>query len=1049
MSKYTIGNKVIKAESEGHGTIIEVMPARRGRQLYKVSWGNSVTDELEVNLLPDCDISDPFERCMSGIFGSYSEYSKKNTTFKIRSSNNSTISSLKASKTLFRAYQFKPLLKFLNSPNRRLLIADEVGLGKTIEAGHIMLELKARRELHHVLIVCPKSLQRKWKDELAFKFGLQFKIYDSQKELINDMQEHRISVHAIVNYEKIRMKRQKNKDEKKPKDEMQKNIVEYLSQNDFHFSLVLCDEAHKMRNRETQTYKGAEIIMSQANAAVFLTATPVMISTENLYNLLHLLDNTRYYNYQIFDNRLQENRPFVEALTDLNHHVALPVIAKRLNEAEILTRFFSDEVEIFSHQTTVGKAFAEDAMYQEIIQMLNGEDNSKNRARLQYLISSMSMMNNIFSRTRKREVTTDMSQAERKPHMRKVVLTEQERAEFDKVIEEYIDDNSYTDYWGEEVLTQGGSLGLVQKKRQVASSVYAYLNSESSLDNGIDEYAEYPDAKFEELLRIIEEVFSHGNKKIVIFALFRRTLKYLQIRFKRRGFGTMMIHGMVDNRVEVLDEFKNNPNAHILLSSEVGSEGLDMQFCNSMVNYDLPWNPMVVEQRIGRIDRFGQKSPTVNIYNIVVADSIQEDIYIRLLDRIGIFRGTIGDMEAILDAPLERGGNVTIQDVYNKLEKELYTSRLTEEEKRRKIAEIELAVANEKESIKHLEEGLDNALTNDAYFRDEINRIQNNNAYVTEIELRNYLESVIRQELTTCSLEKVERDIYELQLPPSNPRILLNFLTQYQPNGEENATLFRQFKREIEDKQSIRMTFNQQTAYDNSKLLFMNIYNPIIQACLNYFIKHDDESKTSFCYALTNDDLLHKDSSYYLIVYQMSVTRKVLGVPKRTETLLPLLYHVNTQSIVTDEEIIDRVFSRSQTEGEEHNASNSDIETEMLQDMRYDFAEEISVQKSNRLAEIKLQVESDRQRNEKQTNEYYASMIGNLQRFISSWESDIEMLFNVDEKRVQQLQGAIRLAQARILQIEKEKEDRLNQIREASQIEIGESIVSLNLINII
>lgn len=1049
MSKFTIGNKVIKAESEGHGTIIEVLPARRGRQLYKVSWGNSVTDELEVNLLPDCDISDPFERCMSGIFGSYSEYSKKNTTFKIRSSNNSTISSLKASKTLFRAYQFKPLLKFLNSPNRRLLIADEVGLGKTIEAGHIMLELKARRELHHVLIVCPKSLQRKWKDELAFKFGLQFKIYDSQKELINDMQEHRVSVHAIVNYEKIRMKRQKNKDEKKSKDEMQKNIVEYLSQNDFHFSLVLCDEAHKMRNRETQTYKGAEIIMSQANAAVFLTATPVMISTENLYNLLHLLDNTRYYNYQIFDNRLQENRPFVEALTDLNHHVALPVIANRLNEAEILTRFFSDEVEIFSHQTTVGKAFAEDAMYQEIIQMLNGEDNSKNRARLQYLISSMSMMNNIFSRTRKREVTTDMSQAERKPHMRKVVLTEQERAEFDKVIEEYIDDNSYTDYWGEEVLTQGGSLGLVQKKRQVASSVYAYLNSESSLDNGIDEYAEYPDAKFEELLKIIDKVFSHGNKKIVIFALFRKTLKYLQIRFKQRGFGTLMIHGMVDNRVDVLDEFKNNPNAHILLSSEVGSEGLDMQFCNSMVNYDLPWNPMVVEQRIGRIDRFGQKSPTVNIYNIIVADSIQEDIYIRLLDRIGIFRGTIGDMEAILDAPLERGGNVTIQDVYNKLEKDLYTSRLTEEEKRRKIAEIELAVANEKESIKHLEEGLDNALTNDAYFRDEINRIQNNNAYVTEIELRNYLESVIRQELTTCSLEKVERDIYELQLPLSNPRILLNFLTQYQPNGEENATLFRQFKREIEDKQSIRMTFNQQTAYDNSKLLFMNIYNPIIQACLNYFIKHDDESKTSFCYALTNDDLLQKDSSYYLIVYQMSVTRKVLGVPKRTETLLPLLYHVNTQSIVTDEEIIDRVFSRSQTEGEEHNASNSDIDTEMLQDMRYDFAEEISVQKSNRLAEIKLQVESDRQRNEKQTNEYYASMIDNLQRFLRSWESDIEMLFNVDEKRVQQLQGAIRLAQARIQQIEKEKEDRLTQIREASQIEIGESIVSLNLINII
>lgn len=1026
------------------------MPPRRGRQLYKVSWGSNMTDELEVNLFPDCNISDPFERCMSGIFGSYSEYSKKNTTFKISSSNNSTISSLKASKTLFRAYQFKPLLKFLNSPNRRLLVADEVGLGKTIEAGHIMLELKARRELHHVLIVCPKSLQRKWKDELAFKFGLQFKIYDSQNELINDMQEHRVAVHAIVNYEKIRMKKHKdNNTNKNGKDDAPKNIIDFLSRNDFHFSLVLCDEAHKMRNRETQTYKGAEIIMSQADAAVFLTATPVMISTENLYNLLHLLDNTRYYNYQIFDNRLQENRPFVEALTDLNHHVSLQVIAKKLNESEILTRFFSDEVEIFSRQTTVGKAFADDAMYQEIIQMLNGKDSSKSRARLQYLLSSMSMMNNIFSRTRKREVTTDMSQAERKPHMRKVILTEKERTEFDSVIEQYIDDNSYTDYWGEEVLTQGGALGLVQKKRQVASSVYAYLNSENSLDKGIDEYAEYPDAKFEELLKIIDEVFKHGTKKIVVFALFRKTLKYLQIRFKNRGFGTLMIHGMVENRVDVLDEFKNNPKAHILLSSEVGSEGLDMQFCNSMVNYDLPWNPMVVEQRIGRIDRFGQKSPTVNIYNIIVADSIQEDIYIRLLDRIGIFCGTIGDMEAILDAPLERGGSATIQDVYNKLEKELYTSRLTEEEKQRKIAEIELAVANEKESIKHLEEGLDNALTNDAYFKDEINRIQNNNAYVTETELRNYLESAIRQELTTCTLTKVDNAVYELQLPLSTPRILQNFLTRYQPGGEENSTLFRQFKREIEDKQVLRMTFNQQVAYDNSKLLFMNIYHPIIQACLCYFHKHDDESKTSFCYALKNDDLLKAGTTYYLIIYQMSVTRKVLGVPKHTETLLPLLYNVNTKEIVNSEDTIDRVFSRSQTDGEEHNATNSDIDSEMLQDMRYDFAEEINNLKAKRLSEIKLQVESDRQRNEKQTNEYYASLIDNLQRYIRSWESDIEMIFNIDEKRVQQLQGAIRLAQSRIQQMEKEKEDRLTQIREASQIEISESIVSLNLISII
>lgn len=1051
MSKYNIGDRVIKADSDGHGTIIMVMPfnQRSGRQLYRVRWQNHDTDELEVNLLPDCNIADPFERCIQGIFGSYSDYCKKNTTFKIRNSNNSTISSLKASKTLFKAYQFKPLLKFLNSPNRRLLIADEVGLGKTIEAGHIMLELKARRELHHVLIVCPKSLQRKWKDELAFKFGLSFKIYEDQKELLYDMTDHRVPIHAILNYEKIRMKKDKEEPGTLKKKETPAHIIDFLMENDFKFSLVLCDEAHKMRNKETQTYKGAEIIMSQADAAVFLTATPVMISTENLYNLLHLLDNTRYYNYQVFDNRLQENRPFVEALSALANRQSFPVIEEKLNRAKISTRFFSDEKEIYTRMTTVEEAFADDAMYQEIVRLLKGEDSNISRARLQYLISSMSMMNNIFSRTRKRDVTTDMTQSERKPHMRKVVLTTKERIEFDKVIDEYIDDNSYIDDWGEEILTQGGALGLVQKKRQIASSVYAYLNTDASLDKGIDLYADYPDAKFDELIKIIEEVFKHGTKKIVIFALFRKTLKYLQIRFKKYGYGTLMIHGMVENRTEILDDFKNNPDAHILLSSEVGSEGLDMQFCNSMVNYDLPWNPMVVEQRIGRIDRFGQKSPIINIYNMVVADSIQEDIYIRLLDRIGIFKGSIGDMEAILDAPMGKDGKYTIQEVYNKLQNELYTCRLTKEEEQKKISEIALAIANEKENIKHLEEGLDNTLTNDAYFQDEISRIQKNKAYVTDTELRNYLESAIRDELSTCSLDKVKNEVYCLRMPLSNIRTLQNFLTQYQPAGEEFTTMFRQFKNEIEGVTEINLTFNQQVAYDNIKLMFLNIYHPIIQACLNYFSRQVDDSKKSFCYALNGDDLLMAGATYYLIVYQLSVKRYVLGVPKKTETLLPLLYDVNNRKIVNDDTIIEKVFSRSQTDGFEHNPNAKDINAEIINDMRCDFSVEIDIRKKKRLDEIRLQVESDRQRNEKQTIEYYDSIIANQRRYIRGWESDIEMYTNYDDKRVQQLHGVIKLAQDRIKRYENEKNERLTVIREASKIEIDEDVVSLNLINII
>ena len=385
MAQFKVGDKVIREDTGKKGVIVEVYPARRGRQLYMVNWGGISNEALETELIPDCDISNPYERCANGMFGTFYEFAQKNTSFKIRSSNNSSISSLKASKTLFRAYQFKPLLKFLNSPTRRLLVADEVGLGKTIEAGHIMLELKARRELRNAIIVCPKSLQVKWREELIEKFGLAFKIYDSTKDLIADLEDNDGRVRAIINYERIRVRSSKKDDDTKKKTP---NFAEYLNESDKKFSLVLCDEAHKMRNSETQTYKGADIVMGRAESAVFLTATPIMISTENLYNLLHLLDSSRYFNYQIFNARLQENRPFVEAITSVNKKLPLSTIADRLCNAEIQTSFSnSDDEEYYTKTVKVDEAFASDPIYTEIVERLHSEDDLGNRARLQYLLN--------------------------------------------------------------------------------------------------------------------------------------------------------------------------------------------------------------------------------------------------------------------------------------------------------------------------------------------------------------------------------------------------------------------------------------------------------------------------------------------------------------------------------------------------------------------------------------------------------------------------------------------------------------------------------------
>lgn len=465
---YQIGEQVIRISNNNHGIIIGVQQCR-GRVIYKVLFeSNNQIDVLETDLRKNEQISDPFIRCQNGIFDSYTEYAKRNTSYKILNSNNSTISSLKASKTIFKPYQFKPLLKFINSPNKRLLVADEVGLGKTIEAGHILHEIKARGELRHALIVCPLSLQEKWKVELYEKFGLSFKIISNTDDIVDTLQNHIGFVRAIINYEKIRTSSQ---------------FIKYIANNPQTFSIIICDEAHKMRNKGTDTYNGAQILMDNAEAILFLTATPIMLSDENLFNLLHLLDAQRYDNYQIFHNRIQENIPFVQAISKINspQKISFNTIRTQLLSSKIHTIFIINKQEYFYKTTTIEELYKNDPIFQDIIRILQQEKSEQNVAHLLYLLNSMSMMNNIFSRTRKREVITDLSHAERVPHKCEITLTNEEQIQYNKTINRY---NIYGNNQG---------LGLVQCKRQIASSIWGYLNSEIDLDNNIDKYENLPD----------------------------------------------------------------------------------------------------------------------------------------------------------------------------------------------------------------------------------------------------------------------------------------------------------------------------------------------------------------------------------------------------------------------------------------------------------------------------------------------------------------------------------------------------------------------------
>lgn len=1050
MALYNKGDKVIRINSNDKGIIVEIGPCGRGgRQLYKVNYNGRESDELEGNLIPDCNMEDPFERCRNNIYGSFIEFSKNNTTFKIKNSNISTISSLKASKTLFRAYQFKPLLKFLNSDNKRILVADEVGLGKTIEAGHIMLELKARNEFRNALVVCPLSLQEKWKSELKDKFGLTFTIIENTKELIKMLQDQDGTVRAIINYEKIRSVRSSDKSDEK------NNLLKFIVDNNKKFSFILCDEAHKMRNETTQTYKGAEKLMEFADSVVFLTATPIMISERNLYNLLHLLDNQRYSNYHIFEQGIRENAPFVKALSDLSSKKSLLEIADELANSEITIRLeVNERVHLETH--FVKEHFKEFPLFKRIMERMKKEkDTLALRSQLQYDIMSMSQMNKTFSRTRKREVTTDWSQAERHPYPCIIPLYEEEQKEYDLVIENYIDDNSYTDSWGEQHLTAGRSLGLVQKKRQIASSVYAYLNDSNDLIKGYDAYADKPDAKFDKLVEVINVVFKNGQRKIIVFALFKKTLYYLSLRLKSVGYNSVMIHGDIGERQNVLNEFQNNPNIQILLSSEVGSEGLDMQFCDSMVNYDLPWNPMVVEQRIGRIDRFGQKSPIVHIYNMIVKDSIQEDIYLRLLNRIGIFHESIGDMEAILDAEVERNGAkdvVSLQQLYSSMEKEFFCKNLSREERQRKIDEIAQAFINEKENIKKIEEGLTNALTNDAYFKNEISRILNNNAYVTEVELKSYIQMLIKEHLTTCQLNDMGDDIYTLVLPKSNSKVLVSFLMDNQPYGDENYVIFKQFINTIRDITELKVTFNQEVAYTNRNLIFINLYNPIIQATLIFFAKQFNESERTFRFDVDAQDLgidLAK-GKYFLSIYQVETSKIIFGTKKISNTLQPFLYSVNDAQIINDNDLTSRFYGRVQVCGKyQRNDEFEEIESSVVTEMQIELAEAISLFQINLKNELQLQAENSALMLRQQTQAYYQYRIDSMNSFIRNAEYRLDSALNCnDDKEIRNAEGALRLHRSNLRSLQREMEYELERVSKDQELQVRTNLLSINYINV-
>jgi ATP-dependent helicase HepA len=604
----------------------------------------------------------------AAIGATVSELHARLTALQLATPSLANLYSLQAGRIDFIPYQFRPVLQFIRADRPRLLVADEVGVGKTIEAGLLLRELQARRPLRSVLIVCSKALvveekwhreMRRFDEEFITLSGTDLRYCLDQTDLEGEWPER--YARAILPFSLVT----ENLLHGYPTRGGRSKGLATLDAPP-RFDLLVVDEAHNARNTDTNLYQGLRILADNAEAVVLLTATPVQLGTGDLFSLLNLLRPDLVIDRSTFQRMAAPNGA-------INAAVAAIRAGRAGWQGEALEHLGG------AAATDWGRVMlAPSPEYRALTAAIGETRDDEARVRLIHRTEALHSFASMISRTRRRDIGAFTT---RKPRTEAVPFTTEQQAVHDAILG--VQRAVYQRTHG------SGPLGFLMTtiRRQAASSLHGLVpfletiltrrlseierveidDDVDALDNGVDtirdEIAEVlvqarllpqTDPKLDRLLVIVAEKGTMANRRLLVFSAFRHTLSYLETALRREGVRVGMIHGDVadDDRRELRRAFALEPDdpdaIDVLLSSEVGSEGLDFQFCDALVNYDIPWNPMRIEQRIGRIDRYGQASETVAIYNLVTPGTVDFDIYDRCLLRIGIFERAIGGSEAIL-----------------------------------------------------------------------------------------------------------------------------------------------------------------------------------------------------------------------------------------------------------------------------------------------------------------------------------------------------------------------------------------------------------------
>jgi len=719
-------------------------------------------------------------------FGRLDDLRRLLTFQKLQGSLHEFIYSMDAARIDFLEYQFKPVLKFIDSPTERLLIADEVGLGKTIEAALIWLELQARRNARRLLVVCPGMLATKWQRELREKFGVTAEIRDPRSALDEARHIVRSGKYSpaawIVSYTAFRPWREDwaalndpgENSKLSPRGRFLDELRQVSEESPF-FDLAIFDEAHLMRNPETANSRLGRLLSDCARSVLCVSATPVNNSSEDLFSLLRLLDEDFFNSPALFEQLLEENRP---AVTAMNCLMRSPVDPEGLKQS----------LQQLRASRLVGNLPALDRAITEASDLTIGDHDRI--IRLQAIVEDLNVLGGYISRTRRRQVKE--RRAIRRVHVLPVKFSDEERRF----------------YWGVtagvrmRVAQEGGQFSifhLITPQLRMASCIPAMIESyrsgdledldalmeagfefEDSTEEQENRFANVVNQLYDDLRRFDFElndtkylalkryILDELQGKAVLFSFFKGTLNYLARRLAADGVGCAVIHGGVpqEDRDGILASFEEDESIKVLLSSEVGSEGIDLQFCDVVVNYDLPWNPMRVEQRIGRIDRVGQKSETLTIVHFKVADTIEERVYDRLHEKLLMFENSVGDLEAVLAEETEKLGRA------------LLSRELSVEEEKQMIDQTERAVRTRIEQMRQLEESSDTLLAHGDFISARVGRQRDMGRFIAPQDLELYVKDYLSRNFQGCreSWNQPQAGCFTIELTLDAYRSLQDFI---------------------------------------------------------------------------------------------------------------------------------------------------------------------------------------------------------------------------------------------------------------------------------